>query len=298
MSAHWAIRDVADARLQRLLVTPEGVALRLSVASAGSRLAAFSIDAAIVVGSLIAMSLVLLLLFWALGSFGGGTGEFLAVLWLVGFFFLRNAYFLFFELGERAATPGKRVARIRVAARDGGRLTADAVIARNLLREIEVFLPLSFLAADAAQDGAGGWTAIAGLGWAGLFVMFPLLNRDRLRAGDLVAGTWVIRDPRRRLGHVLAGAPASQADEPRHRFSGTDVEAYGVYELHTLEEVLRRGDANALVSVAGAIGEKLGRPEPDDSRAFLDAYYAALKAHLERRLLLGKRRQDKHDPTR
>lgn len=293
---HWAVRGTADPKLERALVTPEGVSLRLTVASAGSRLAAFSIDAAIIVGSLIAMSLVVVLMFWAMGTWGRGAAEFFAVLWLVGFFFLRNAYFLFFELGERAATPGKRIARTRVAARDGGRLTADAVIARNLLREIEVFLPLSFLVADAAGDGGGGLTAVAGLGWAGLFVVFPLLNRDRLRAGDLVAGTWVVRDPRRRLGRVLVDAPVSAEADAAYRFSDAELQAYGVYELQTLEEVLRREDAHAIRSVAQVIGQKIGRDEePAEPRAFLDAYYTALKARLERQLLLGRRRRDKHE---
>ncbi len=45
---------------------------------------------------------------------------------------LRTFWFIGFELGARAATPGKRLMGIRVVARDGGRLTADAVVARNL----------------------------------------------------------------------------------------------------------------------------------------------------------------------
>lgn len=284
----WVHRAVADPRLERALVTPEGVALKLTVASASARITALAIDAAIIVGSLIAMSLLFLLFLWATGMRGRGGLEVIAVLWLVGFFLLRNAYFLFFELGERAATPGKRVAGIRVGARDGGRLIADAVIARNLLREIEVFLPLSFLAAGAFGDGSG-LPAIAGLGWAALLLLFPLFNRDRLRAGDLVAGTWVILDPRRALGHAL-----SDSAEPAYAFTDADVSTYGVHELHTLEDVLRRGDADALWSVAHAIGTKIGR-QTDDPRAFLDAYYAALRARLERQLLLGRRRRDKFD---
>jgi len=40
-----------------------------------------------------------------------------------------------------AATPGKRILGIRVAARNGKALTAEAVFARNAMRELEVFLP-------------------------------------------------------------------------------------------------------------------------------------------------------------
>lgn len=282
-----ALRVAPDPRLERDFVTPEGMALRLSVASAGTRATAFAIDAAIIVGALIAMTLLLLLAGWALGR---GPSEWVFVLWLLGFFFGRNAYFLFFELGQRAATPGKRMSRIRVAARDGERLAPDAVIARNLLREVEVFLPLSFLAASLGGGDAGGLPAIAGLAWAGLFLTFPLLNRDRLRCGDLVAGTWVVRDPRRRLGRVLV-----EAAPPASAFSDAELQAYGAYELHTLEDVLRREDGAAAATVARAIAGKIGREEPADARAFLHAYYGALKARLERDLLMGKRKRDKHD---
>lgn len=286
MSAYAASR-APDPRLERDFVTPEGIVLRLSVASAGTRAAAFAIDAAIVVGALIGMTILILLAAW---TFGGSAGELLIALWLLGFFLGRNAYFLFFELGERAATPGKRIARVRVAARDGGRLTPDAVIARNLLREVEVFLPLSFLAASARGDDAGGMTAITGLAWAGLFLAFPLLNRDRLRCGDLVAGTWVVRDPRRRLGRSLVEEVA-----PGTAFTEAELAAYGAYELHTLEDVLRRGDAGAVATVARAVAGKIGRAAPEDGRGFLDAYYVALKGRLERELLMGRRRRDKHD---
>ena len=57
---------------------------------------------------------------------------------------------------------------LRVAARDGGRLTAEAVFARNAMREIEVFLPLTFILASASGDDRsdGGWLVLLGLGWA------------------------------------------------------------------------------------------------------------------------------------
>lgn len=288
MNAYRALP--ADAALQRDFVTPEGVALRLTVASAGERVTAFAIDAAIIVAVLIALTIGLLLGGWAIGGFS--AAEPVVVLWMLGLFFGRNAYFLTFELGERAATPGKRVARIRVAARDGGRLTPDAVIARNLLREVEVFLPLSFLGSSIASDTADGWTALAGLGWAGLFLAFPLLNRDRLRCGDLVAGTWVVRDPRPRLSRALA---AEERAEPAYLFTDAELRAYGVHELHTLEDVLRRGEPAAVRTVAAAIGSKIGREADADPRGFLDAYYAALRGKLERELLMGRRRRDKHD---
>ncbi|HBQ48242.1 MAG TPA: RDD family protein, partial [Hyphomonas atlantica] len=47
------------------------------------------------------------------------------------YFFVRNFYYIFFELGAKAATPGKRALGIRVTSRSGGRLTANSVLARN-----------------------------------------------------------------------------------------------------------------------------------------------------------------------
>ena len=67
---------------------------------------------------------------------------------------LRNGWFTLFEMGGRGATPGKRLLGLRVVARDGARLTGGAVIARNAMREIEVFLPLSFLRSQASEGAA------------------------------------------------------------------------------------------------------------------------------------------------
>ena len=76
------------------------------------------------------------------------------MIWLLGFFLLRNGYFILMEMGPRAATFGKRASGLRVVARSGERLTADRVIARNLMREIEFYLPSSFLFYDAAEGAA------------------------------------------------------------------------------------------------------------------------------------------------
>jgi hypothetical protein len=62
-----------------------------------------------------------------------------------------------------------------------------------------------------------------------------------------------------------------------------------------LEEVLRGNDYSALQTVAQTIGRKIGKTPPSwDVRPFLTAYYSELRAHLERKLLLGNRRPDKH----
>ncbi len=216
--------------------------------------------------------------------------ELLQILWLIGAFVLRNGWFILFEMGGRGATPGKRLLGLRVIAHDGGRLTGGAVAARNALREIEVFLPLSFLAMQASQDAADGFLTIFALLWSGVFLFFPLFNRDRLRVGDLLAGTWVVNNVRASLGTDLAAMPTEQ---PRRSFSNAALDLYGIYELQTLEEVLRRGQPDAIATVAATIRRKANIVDDGDDDGFLSDYYAALCARLERAMLVGRRRENK-----
>lgn len=285
-----------SARRERVLLTPEGVPLHVVLGEAGERAGAFLLDALIIVGVLIA--LLLLALWTGLGAMMRGTGsgaEGVLIVFLLAFFVLRNFYFAGFELTPRAATPGKRAMKLRVAARDGGRLTAEAVFARNATRELEVFLPLSFLGARA--EAVDAWTALFGLGWSLIFLLFPLFNRDRLRAGDLIAGTWVVKAPRRRLLADLTEAGAFGPAAPRFDFTPEQTEAYGVAELHVLETVIRDRDRKTQAAVAARIRGKIGWPAApsEGDRDFLEAYYAALRRRLESRLLFGHRRRDKHD---
>lgn len=280
-----AVADIADRR-QRELVTPEGIDLKLVLADAGERAAAFLLDMAIMAGILIAMTLL---------AVGAGiaakfrSAEFIGSIWLLVWFFLRNFYFMAFELSPRAATPGKRTQGLRVAARNGGPLTAEAIFARNAMREIEIFLPLSFV--FGAGGGVDGWIAVAGLVWSGIFLFFPLFNRDRLRVGDLVAGTWVVRAPRRVMDVDLTAAPT----DFEIVFATAQLDAYGIKELGVLEDVLRRADPETMKAVAGRIKKKIEFVGNVPDAAFLRAYYKGLRWRLEGRLLFGRRRKDKYD---
>ena len=192
---------------------------------------------------------------------------------------------------------------IRIAARDGAQLTAEAVIARNLLRDIELFLPVAFFA-QASQGGDIGLATFAALAWLAVFLAIPLVNCDHLRAGDIIAGSCVVEAPRHKLAKMLAtGAAArdgtSEVTGARFRFGEAELAVYGEYELQTLERVLRDGRAENLVAVAEAICRKIGwepgRPGVrGDERAFLEAYYAQLRARLEKRMRFGRRKADKH----
>jgi len=287
-------RRPADDR-RREIVTAEGLVLPLTLASRGTRAGALLLDLAL-------MFVVALLVLAGLVKLAQGLGgrdvlanaapalQFLFILATIAAFFLRNGWFLFWELGPRGATPAKRLLGIRVAAREGGRLTPEMVIARNLLRDIELFLPIVFVAlAPTGATGPMGWLAA---GWFLLFALFPLFNRDRLRAGDLIAGTWVVEAGRRPLAEALS----ARATAHDYRFADGELAIYGERELLTLERVLRDGRGDTMAEVAGAIAEKIGWTPPgrEAARPFLEAYYRQLRARLEAGMQLGRRKADKH----
>lgn len=303
------IRRSANPKLDRVMVTPEGVSLNVTVAAAGARAGALALDIIIILGLIFLVTIAGLMLLWGMGvAFDGnlenasGPLQLLAVLWIISVFLFRNAYFLYFELGDRAATWGKRAVGIRVAARDGGRLTAEAVIARNIVRDVELFLPLVFLTSGEASGSMTDLTAWAGFLWVLMFLLFPLFNRDRLRGGDVIAGTWVIENVKKNLGDIVAPSAANLSDDgtamvTRYQFSDDDLSVYGEYELQTLENVLRSNQNEALQKVAESICRKIGwEPGSGDERVFLEAYYTALRARLERSMKFGKRRKDKFSP--
>ncbi|THD38242.1 MAG: RDD family protein [Sphingomonas sp.] len=272
---------------RRSFVTPEGVDLRIELGSAGARAGAFMLDLLLMLVVLVVGTIMIALTAVAAQS------ALLAGLWLVGFFFLRNGWFTLFEMGGRGATPGKRIIGLRVVARDGSRLTGGAVIARNAMREIEFFLPITFFFATIFESGTDKLISLVALVWSGIFLFFPLFNRDRLRVGDLLAGTWVVQRAKVKLGHDIV-ASIAQSDQPRRTFSDHALGLYGEFELQTLEEVLRNGDNDALVTVAAAIRRKADLPDDGDDFGFLSDYYAALCARLERQMMVGLRRADKY----
>ena len=298
-------------RRSRTMVTPEGLALPVTVASRAARAGALTLDVFIIIGGLIAFHL---LINWIAGGLLEGTAfdpaaapraaqEFLQILLVIVSFVTWYGYFLVQELGPRGATLGKRMVGIRIASRSGGRLAPEAVIARNLLRDIELFYPL-FLALglllvsiEGDEIGPLAWAATA---WFALFALFPFFNRDALRAGDIIAGTWVVEAPRARLAATLStqGAAAtrgaSEVTGARYEFGEAELSVYGEKELQTLEKMLRESQPEALAAVHAAICRKIGwNPGAGDERAFLEAFYAQLRAKLEGDMRFGKRKADK-----
>ncbi|OCC01537.1 hypothetical protein BA190_29095 [Labrys sp. WJW] len=285
-------------RRTREIVTPEGVAIHVEVADRGERLGAFLIDLVIWFGATILIWIALATTFLR-----GGSDVAVTVISFLSFL-LRNLYFIHFELAWQGSTPGKRATGLKVIDRRGGVLTPTAVVARNLTREVEFFLPLQlFFMWIGASNSGESWQALSMLAWVVLLAALPFFNRDHLRAGDLIGGTLVIALPKRALALDLTQGSAKVA--ARYSFTSAQLQAYGAYELQVLEEILRRPGGTETWRIHREIAEKIirrigwqGTFEPNAATDFLQAFYAAERAELERGQLFGRYRDDKNSGTR
>jgi uncharacterized RDD family membrane protein YckC len=297
-----------DGVRRREIITPEGIPIQFTLASISERLTALVIDAAIILVSVFVIALVI-------GIIAPGQNDWLSALALLLITLLRHFYFAFGELKGHGATPGKRAAGIRVIDARGGSLEASAVLARNLVRELELWMPLTFLLASSmVWPDAPIWMWIGACTWLVVVALLPVFNKDNLRIGDLIGGTLVVVQPKVQLRPDLADGRAVRQETflavkplptgPRYTFTEAQLEVYGIYELQVLEGLLR-GEAAVDISAVATVAEKIRAkvqyqervPAGDDER-FLRDFYAALRTHLEKRLLFGKRREDKHDRRR
>lgn len=269
-------------RLCKRIVVPEGVPLMIEIPELGERLAAFSID--IFICCLTALSVLLI------AELTVPTAA--LDVYLLAFLALRNCYFITFELRWRGATPGKRTMRLAVINRSIAALSPQAIIVRNVFRELELFVPMQAIVL--VSSVRRWWEVIPFLIWLAFFAIFPLLNSDRLRVGDLAAGTLVMALPRVELLPDLA-RPSS-----RFIFSRNQLNLYGEDELHVLDHILRQQKTpehdRLLYDICQRICAKIKwSGSVTDVDLFLNDFYTAQRAHLERRRLLGRERSSKYD---
>jgi uncharacterized RDD family membrane protein YckC len=289
---------MSDAILQRgdrhvRLLAPEGTELSFPLASVGERAIAYMLD--------VLLSQLVLLFFVVLGLMSAlvTASEHVVALVILGAFMIRHGYFLFFETRFQGSTPGKRVLGLRVVSRDCAQLGLDAIVARNVMRDLEVFLPLALLVAPEAAIGrAPAWLSYPAVGWILVVALLPLITRERTRAGDLVAGTVVVRIPKT----ALTRDEARGTRGARLRFTREQLSVYGEHELETLAGLLRsfeagKADEDDLRLVAETIARRIGWDGDEPRRVpgtFLRAFYRDQRTELERALVLGRRIADKH----
>jgi uncharacterized RDD family membrane protein YckC len=294
-------------RIHKIL-TPEGISLPFVVAAAGDRVGAFFLD------SLVIVLMTIVLWLGALAVASVGLEELGTAVALIVHFLLWNFYFIWFETRWSGATYAKRRLGLRVISRDGGPLTAEAIFARNLMRNLELYLPAAvLLSPEALLPEAPGWGRLLAAAWILVFAFMPLFNQDRLRCGDLVAGTIVVRAPKAMLLSDLAersvrpaprrAAPGGPPPPPAEAFPFTreQLDIYGIHELQVLEDLLRRDDEGTLdprvlAEVCEKIKTKISWPADSWNvpvRPFLDSFYRAQRRLLEQKMLFGQRRERK-----
>jgi len=286
------------------LMSPEGVPLTLRVAGIGVRLSAQIVDVAITFTAVVCVMILL-------GLLNLTTPQTLLAIGAMAFFVIRIPYYIATELIWNGQTLGKRLLKIKVIGHDGRSLTTHAVVLRNLMKEAEVFLPGTLVFTLDAQTPV---LSLMSFGWIAMAFMIPLFSPHRQRLGDLLAGTHVIHLPVPVLLRDLvreAPAPGSVGGGTtpgKFMFLAHQLDHYGAFELQTLEGLLRVDDrrmasathahhAKTMAEIIEKIRRKIGYAEPvppGDRQAFLRAFYAAQRAHLEQRQLFGDRRADKH----
>ena len=265
------------------LLTPEHVPIRMELGDISARAAALLIDGFILLMGVLGIWLAAQLLL--------PSSDLATAAAIVSSFLIRSFYFAGLELRLQGQTLGKKVLRLQVVARDGGPLTAEMVVARNLTRELELFVPLIVLMAPAILGDIPGIARLATFVWMAVLLLFPVFNHHRARVGDLLGGTMVVRTPRGALLRDLI-----ERDRPtRHTFTDAQLDLYGIRELQVLEQILRDRlyDKELLADVAQRICLKLEITEKISPRPFLEAFYAAQRGRLEQKMLMGRRQEKK-----
>ncbi len=192
--------------------TPEQIALSYSIAGIGSRGAAAAIDTLISFAILVALTVILLIAADHMGPRPAKAPPSSA--WVLAFYFIAQfvimwGYYVIFEGIWDGQTPGKRIMKLRVV-RDGGfSVTFGASAVRNLLRVVDAF----------------GVYLVA--------IVVALMNSSRKRLGDIVAGTFVVKEERAQA----RSSPLPAAVQNRNMFARLNDDEYSVLERY----VERRG---------------------------------------------------------
>ena len=296
--AQEARKQRAKARRTRLINDfrpPEGVPLSFEVAGLGMRFAAQTVDILITAGFVLALVVVLAVL--------GVDGSVLTVLGSLLFLLMRAPYYIATELIWNGQTLGKRVARLRVISADGRSLRPYSIAVRNIMKEMEVFVPGSMMLMAEALNPL---EYVILLLWISILLAVPLMNKKRQRLGDMIANTYVIHQPQTLLMPDLSTKAKAETRE-KFAFLAHHLDHYGAFELQTLEGILHidlRGQSHDaverhrqnLLAVSDKIRTKIGytdRVETKDTAEFLQAFYTAQRRFLESRKLFGDAREDK-----
>jgi uncharacterized RDD family membrane protein YckC len=188
------------------LDSPTGVALHVVLAGAGARAFAYIVDWWIRLALFAAWYVVAALAYNRELSLAPpldpeGAWFALVVAPAAGLYFLYHAVL---EIAMRGRTPGKRIVGLKLIARNGATPTVGALVTRNVFRLIDSF-PVFY-----------------GVGLAA-----TMLTRDRVRIGDLAAGTLLVYEAREPT--LLANVGQAEFERP-----------LGPAELEVMNDLLHR----------------------------------------------------------
>ena len=222
-----------------------GVDVSLAVAGTGARSLAFLIDLLIRTLLVTAWYVIATLIYnrrWSLATPDDPDGTwYLYVAMPATLIYL--LYHTVLELAMRGRTPGKRMAGIRIVARNGSVPTVAAQLVRNVFRMIDSF-PVGY--------GVGLFTC--------------LVTRDHVRVGDLAAGTLMIYENRNTLAARSLPSPShGPLDVATSELVGELLERWSVLE------------SSARVRLARSLLERATGSAPEAS-----ATETALREQLER----------------
>ena len=208
-----------------IIETPERVPLHFALASIGNRFLACAVDHTLQILTLV-LIYVGLLIISDFASFSGrllDAPKWVIAILVISVFLIMSGYFFFFEWLWNGQTPGKRWLKLRVIREDGRPITFWEAGTRNLLRIFDM-MPAPFYS-------------------IGLISVF-ISEKDQ-RAGDLIAGTVVVREREAEaptFDQVFA-APVSDMAY-RRSFKPTpftaDLSSMNESEIEVVETFLRR----------------------------------------------------------
>jgi uncharacterized RDD family membrane protein YckC len=168
--------------------------------------------------------------------FTSGTGMFyLVLLPALAIYFL---YHPVLEIAMHGRTPGKRMAGIRIVAKDGSSASSGAILLRNIFRLIDS-LPIFYV----------------------LGILVCLFNKQHLRIGDMAAGTVLVYEEKaseKRLNLIMGTSGSHMLSTQQRELIAEVLERW-----KELESAKRRQLAQDLL-------QKFGQPLPAGRGAKLD----------------------------
>lgn len=265
------------------LATAEGLKLSVPLAGFGERGLALALDVLLLAVVAVPLSIT--------GVFSDPLSDPWVPIALAAFI-LRHAYFTAVGARLGGATLGKRALGLRVIAVGDGPLTWRRLLVRSLVRDLELGLPL--LAVSGLWIGVTDDVWLGAAAWIGVFLLVPVVDPQRRRLADVVAGTAVVRRLSRTSMPLGVVEPRWLVANPP---AGGATAVLGVRHMEVLAQLLREveptTDAGQTVryEVARSLASRLGRcvdTAGNDPDRFLRGVYAELASHHTRERRMGR----------